>query len=620
MFYKPGDSYYKEFTTSDPTSGAARNADSTPVATANHNGIDDSTFVLTVTNIDTGRYKITGTVPAGYAAGDVVNTSIAATVNSVAGKIAIDTFMVDTKRVSNLNDIASSSIVSGGAIATSSGAVSNVTTVTNSVTSNVTQWAGSTVSGTPPTTSAIASATASAILATPANLLATDSSGRVILQPTQTGVTIPTVTTVTNTVPANVIEWNSSTLPTFASTISANVTQWAGSTVSGTPPTTSAIASATASAILATPANLLVTDSSGRVVLQPTQTGVTIPTVTTVTNAVTSNVTQWAGSTVSGTPPTTSAIASATAAEILATPANLLATDSSGRVILQPTQTGVTIPTVTTVTNAVTAGTVSDKSGYSLATAPPTTSAIASATAAEILATPANLLATDSSGRVILQPTQTGVTIPNVTTVTNAVTAGTVSDKSGYSLATAPPTASAIASATAAEILATPANLLATDSSGRVQVQYGTAAGQVNLSGGNLAGAVPSVTGSIGGSVGSVTGTVGSVTGSVGSVAGNVGGNVLGSVNSVSYPVTIATGSISSSTFAAITAGTTGFLERLALLIHRFYPSGSGKIIQPTTVAPSGSECITYGPDGMTIIASQDISDDGTTQMIGYTQ
>ena len=263
---------------------------------------------------------------------------------------------------------------------------------------------------------------------------------------------------------------------------------------------------------------------------------------------------------------------------------------------------------------------MSDKSGYSLATAPPTTSAIASATAAEILATPANLLATDSSGRVILQPTQTGVTIPNVTTVTNAVTAGTVSDKSGYSLATAPPTASAIASATAAEILATPANLLATDSSGRVQVQYGTAAGQVNLSGGNLAGAVPSVTGSIGGSVGSVTGTVGSVTGSVGSVAGNVGGNVLGSVNSVSYPVTIATGSISSSTFAAITAGTTGFLERLALLIHRFYPSGSGKIIQPTTVAPSGSECITYGPDGMTIIASQDISDDGTTQMIGYTQ
>ena len=36
-------------------------------------------------------------------------------------------------------------------------------------------------------------------------------------------------------------------------------------------------------------------------------------------------------------------------------PANKLATDSSGRVLLQPTQAGVTIPTVTTVTNQLTA-------------------------------------------------------------------------------------------------------------------------------------------------------------------------------------------------------------------------------------------------------------------------
>ena len=50
------------------------------------------------------------------------------------------------------------------------------------------------------------------------------------------------------------------------------------------------------------------------------------------------------------TPPTTASIAAA----ILATPANLLVTDASGRVLLQPTQTGVTIPTVTNVTNGVT--------------------------------------------------------------------------------------------------------------------------------------------------------------------------------------------------------------------------------------------------------------------------
>jgi hypothetical protein len=50
-------------------------------------------------------------------------------------------------------------------------------------------------------------------------------------------------------------------------------------------------------------------------------------------------------------------------------------------------------------------------------------------------------------------------------------------------------------------------------------------------------GAVASVTGA----VGSVTGSVGSVTGAVGSVTGNVGGNVAGSVASVTDPVTVGT-------------------------------------------------------------------------------
>jgi hypothetical protein len=46
---------------------------------------------------------------------------------------------------------------------------------------------------------------------------------------------------------------------------------------------------------------------------------------------------------------------------------------------------------------------------------------------------------------------------------------------------------------------------LVIDSSGRVQVQYGTSTGQLNLSGGNLAGAVPSVTGAVGSVTGNVT-------------------------------------------------------------------------------------------------------------------
>jgi hypothetical protein len=102
MSYKPSGSYYKEFTTATPTTGAAANADSLPVATANHNGTDDGTFTLTVTNIDTGRYKITGTVPSGYAAGDIVNISIAATCSGVAGKAIIETFTVDTLLLSNV--------------------------------------------------------------------------------------------------------------------------------------------------------------------------------------------------------------------------------------------------------------------------------------------------------------------------------------------------------------------------------------------------------------------------------------------------------------------------------------------------------------------------------------
>jgi hypothetical protein len=48
--------------------GAAGDADSPPVATANHNGTDDAAFILTVTSLGagTGRYVIAGTVPGGY--------------------------------------------------------------------------------------------------------------------------------------------------------------------------------------------------------------------------------------------------------------------------------------------------------------------------------------------------------------------------------------------------------------------------------------------------------------------------------------------------------------------------------------------------------------------------
>lgn len=112
-----------------------------------------------------------------------------------------------------------------------------------------------------------------------------------------------------------------------------------------------------------------------------------------------------------------------------------------------------------TVGGAVTVGTNNDKTGYALTQSFPSNFASM------------NL---DVSGRVLLQPTQTGVTIPTVTSVTNAVTAGTVSDKTGYSL----------------------------------------------VAGTGLGNQTANITGNLSGSVGSVT--------------GNVGGNVVGSVGSVS--------------------------------------------------------------------------------------
>lgn len=100
---KPSGSYYGEFITSRADTGAATDADSTPTATATRNGTDDGTFSLTVTKIDTGRYKIAGTVPA-YTAGDIVHVSVAATVNSVAGKGVVDEFVVVSGRA-GIDDI-----------------------------------------------------------------------------------------------------------------------------------------------------------------------------------------------------------------------------------------------------------------------------------------------------------------------------------------------------------------------------------------------------------------------------------------------------------------------------------------------------------------------------------
>lgn len=75
---------------------------------------------------------------------------------------------------------------------------------------------------------------------------------------------------------------------------------------------------------------------------------------------------------------------------------------------------------VASVTAPVTVGTNSDKTGYALATAPPTTTQIAAA----ILSTPTHLLATDVSGGVTLpSPAPTGYGGPSIQPATGTVQA-----------------------------------------------------------------------------------------------------------------------------------------------------------------------------------------------------
>jgi len=94
MFYAPGQAFIAQFVTTRFSTGAAYDATGTPVATATRNGTDDAAFVLTVTKLATGRYKITGTVPSGYALHDRVQISVAATVDGVAKAGIVSEFQV----------------------------------------------------------------------------------------------------------------------------------------------------------------------------------------------------------------------------------------------------------------------------------------------------------------------------------------------------------------------------------------------------------------------------------------------------------------------------------------------------------------------------------------------
>lgn len=89
-------------------------------------------------------------------------------------------------------------------------------------------------------------------------------------------------------------------------------------------------------------------------------------------------------------------------------------------------------------------------------------------------------------------------------------------------------------------------------------------------------------------------------------------GRVLGSLTAAgSLP---AAGSITSAAFTTTTvnASATGFLEKLLLLVQRFFPLAGGSVTAPK----SGNGSLVVRGSGGTAIASQTIADDGTTQTI----
>jgi hypothetical protein len=178
-----------------------------------------------------------------------------------------------------------------------------------------------------------------------------------------------------------------------------------------------------------------------------------------------------------------------------------------------------------------------------------------------------------SAGKVLLQATQTGVTIPTVTTVTNQLTAAAIATgvwqdstagdfttassigKSLYTTGNAPGAASGLAIVGSAMTLAASQHVIVdsgtvttvTNQLTAAQVATGVwqdaTAGDFTIASsigkslyttGNAPGAASGIA-----IVGSNMGTATSVSGAVGSVTGNVGGNVVGSVASVTAAVAV---------------------------------------------------------------------------------
>lgn len=87
---KPGNTYAGRFYVSDPTTGGSVDADSLPTGSLIRNGDVDGAVTVTISNITTGIYKYSCTVPSSYTAGDIVLIQISGELDSVAFAGAVE--------------------------------------------------------------------------------------------------------------------------------------------------------------------------------------------------------------------------------------------------------------------------------------------------------------------------------------------------------------------------------------------------------------------------------------------------------------------------------------------------------------------------------------------------
>ncbi len=113
MSVKSSQSVTVEFTTENPSTGAAQNGDSTPTGILYVDGTANGA-TCTVSNITTGVYKVAVTLPT-LTAGQMVGIRISATVAAVAGTAVVWQDTADTSLVSDVAQLLRNKVVTNPA-------------------------------------------------------------------------------------------------------------------------------------------------------------------------------------------------------------------------------------------------------------------------------------------------------------------------------------------------------------------------------------------------------------------------------------------------------------------------------------------------------------------------